>query len=182
VHRVAALGVALAALIAAAAQSAGATVDREDGFLTAYAYTLFPTAARLKLDPRDDAEEDLALVNSFRRALERRGHLVDTAATLVLSFDLTVDDDISPAGRISEPPGSSVVVPINRGTRPAGLEMTRYRLSVAVDDRRTGRRVWSAEVLFAADYRGVVATAQAVVPVLLDSLGQTVNRISITFE
>jgi hypothetical protein len=181
VHRIAALGLALAALLWAAAPSAGATVDREDGFLTAYAYMLFPTGARLRLDPRDDAEEDLALVNSFRRALERRGHLIDTTATLVLSFDLTLDDDISPSGRISEPPGSSVVVPVNRA-RPAGLELTRYRLSVAVDDRRTGRRVWSADALFSADYRAVVATAQAVVPVLLDSLGQTVNRLSITFE
>jgi hypothetical protein len=186
VHRVARLGCALAALIVAAApaQAAAPPIDREDGFLTAYAYMLFPGGARMRLDPRDDAEEDLALVISFRRALERRGHIVDAGATLVLSFDLTIDDDIAPAAREGGASGGSVVVPIARGElrgRPAA-DASRYRLSVAVDDRRTGRRVWSAEALFAADYRGVVPTAQAMVPVLLDSLGQTVNRLSITFE
>lgn len=164
-----------------------AAVDREDGFLTAYAYTLFPSGARVRLDPRDDAADDLALVAVFRRGLERRGHIVDPASVLVLSFDLVQDDDVSLADRGgTAATGDALVVQLERSSdqraRPDSSNHARYRLSVAVDDRRTGRRVWSADLLFAADYRGHLGAAQAVVPVLLDSLGQTVNRMSITFD
>ena len=174
----------LLALGAAAMPSRAATLDREDGFLTAYAYVLFPPGARLHVDPRDDAEEDLALLATFRRALERRGHIMDPAATLVLAFDMTIDDDVALAGREAEADGPAVVVPVGRGRSGvrASTDLTRYRLSVVVDDRRNGRRIWSAEALFATDPRGAVPAAQAMVPVLLDSLGQTVNRLSITFE
>lgn len=185
-HRIARLGIALAVLGAAAAMPGrAATLDREDGFLTAYAYALFPPGARLHVDPRDDAEEDIALLANFRRALERRGHMIDSTATLVLAYDLAIDDDVALAGKEAEAGAApSVVVPIGRS--PSGLraatDLTRYRLSVSVDDRRNGRRMWSAEALFAAEPRNVVPAAQAMVPVLLDSLGQTVNRLSITFE
>jgi hypothetical protein len=185
VRRIARLGVVLLALSAAAAMPGrAATLDREDGFLTAYAYALFPPGARLHVDPRDDAEEDLALLATFRRALERRGHVIDPAATLMLGYDLNIDDDVALAGREAEAGGPTVVVPIGRGSSGvrASTDLTRYRLSVVVDDRRSGRRLWSAEALFAADPRSAVAAAQAMVPVLLDSLGQTVNRLSITFE
>lgn len=186
------LACVLIALAAGAAPSTrAAEVDREDGFLTAYAYTLFPSGARLRLDPRDDAADDLALVAVFRRALERRGHIVDPASPLVLSFDLVQEDDVSMAERRAPGAGSTtgeaMVVQLGRGPdqqRPRADSSTyaRYRLSVAVDDRRTGRRAWSAEMLFATDYRGHLGAAQAVVPVVLDSLGQTVNRLSITFD
>ena len=177
-----------ALIFAGVGQAATAEVDREDGFLTAYAYTLFPSAARVRLDPRDDAPDDLALVTGFRRGLERRGHIVDSAATLVLSFDLGIEDDVSLVDRRggTATTGDAVVVrvgpPEGIRSRPSAGELVRYRLSVAVDDRRTGRRVWSGDLLFAANDRGHLSAAQAVLPVLLDSLGQTVNRLSITFD
>jgi len=184
------LGLALAVLVFATiarSPTLAAGVDREDGFLTAYAYTLFPSGARVRLDPRDDAADDLALVAGFRRGLERRGHIVDPASVLVLSFDLVQDDDVSLADRGGDPAGDEALVvqlgqPANQRRRADPGTYARYRLSVAIDDRRTGRRVWSAELLFATDYRDHLGAAQAVVPVLLDSIGQTVNRRSITFD
>jgi len=164
-------------------------IAHEDGYFTAYAYALLSTGTRIRVDPRDDADEDLALVTTFRRALERRGHSVDPTAGLVMSFDLEVEDDLTLANRPPVSPGAkgdAVVVHIGR---PAGArgradsrELPRYRLSVSLDDHRTGRRIWSAEALFAAEYRSAVTTAQAVVPVLLDSIGQTVSRLSLTFD
>jgi len=179
----------VAMLLAMPSPTAGAA-EREDGFLTAYAYSLFPSGARVRLDPRDDAADDMALMASFRRALERRGHMLDPSATLVLSFDLIQEDDVALADRpAAGDVGTSGEVMVVRVERPgdarnrlAASELARYRLSVSIDDRRTGRRVWSAELLFAADYRGHVVAAQAMVPVLLDTVGQTVNRLSITFE
>jgi len=187
VRRLARLGVALAALgVAAAMPGRAASVDREDGFLTAYAYVLFPPGARLQLDPRDDGVEEMALLPTFRRALERRGHTIDPAATLVLAYDMTIDDDVALAGREAQGDDvPAIVVPLGRGVtgaRSGAADLTRYRLSVSVEDRRSGRRTWSAELLFAAEPRGAVPAAQAMVPVLVDSLGQTVNRRSITYE
>lgn len=184
-----------------------AEVRRDDAVLTAYAYAAYPSGAPVRLDPRNDAGDDPALLPGFARALERRGHRVDPAAALVLSFDLVPDDDVALPGR--GPAGETLVMPLGapgarvelgsdaslhfrlsvplgqagdaRG-RPAAGDAALYRLSVELDDRRAGRRIWSADLLFAADRRGHLGVAQAMVPVLLDRLGQTVDRLGITFE
>jgi len=187
--------------------AAEAEADREDGYLTAFAYLPYPAGAPLQLDPRDDATDVLALLATFRRVIERHGHTVDPAADLMLTFDLVQEDDLSLIDRrggqrppvmsfggrsdprvefgINPEPRFSLVVPLGEslGTigRPPG-DIAHYCLSAAVTERRSRRRVWSAELRFAADYYNHLAVAHAMVPVLLDALGQTIGRLSVTYQ
>lgn len=184
-HRVAALALLFLAALPARVWPADQADGREDGFITAYAYAAMPNAARLRLDPRDDAQDVLALAPFLRERLQRRGHAVDGAANLALSFGLGLDDDLSLSDRGAAAPGDSLTVHIDAPEtrlRRDQRDLNRYRLSLAIDDRGSGRRIWSAEAVFAADYRASVPIARAVAGVMLESLGRSVSRLSLIFD
>jgi len=194
------------ALLLVAAAPAAQEARRTDAVLSAFAFADLVPGAALRLDPRDDGGDDPALLPDFAEGLRLRGHRIDPAATLAMSFDLAADDSVALPGR--GPGSESLVLPLAtpgarlelgadvslhfRMTVPLGeagdgrphtaSRTTSYRLSVELDDRRARRRVWSAELLFAADQRMRLEIARALLPLLLDSLGRSVDRLSVSFE
>jgi hypothetical protein len=209
-HRLFALAGSLLAYAAAGGeQSDGAAeMARDDSVLSAYAFASYSPLARLRLDPRSDDADDVALLADVRMLLEQRGHVIDPAATQVLSFGLIGENDTIQGGSSTRndadhalrfPLGQvgnartqlnvdeegfhlRVVLPLGTTGTHARSGQRRHGLSVELDDRQAARRIWSGEVHFNAPDAGHLAVARVLLPVLLDALGQTVGPLRIHLD
>jgi hypothetical protein len=209
-RRVFALAGGLLAYVAVSGNSSGGAseIARDDGILSAYAFASYAPLARMRLDPRSDDADDVALLADVRMLLEQRGHVIDPAATQVLSFGLIVESDTLqarssartdadhalrfPLGQIGDAQTQlnvdeegfhlRMVLPLGTTGTHVRSEARRYGLSVELDDRQAARRIWSGEVHFNAPEASHLAVARILLSVLLDALGQTVGPLKIHLD
>lgn len=169
-----------------------------EGEINAVAYSPLPQGAAIRVRPLDNSDTNLFLQKEFERLLRARGYRVSDDAAYVLSFDtrneagawvdkgrrtvLELDAhggrdggefaqvrlnifDSQRGGLINEGDGGTAV------TTPAQSAM-----EITVDESRTGRRIWQAWTSTNLKSTDSEAVSRAIVPAVVDELGQPVSR------
>ena len=184
------------ALLSFAALTAPASAD---GTMNAVAYHPVPAGSAIMVRPLDNSDHNMMLKGDFERALRQKGYAVSDDAKLVLTFE-TLDTAGSWTGggpnpfvELSNNPDQTGVeaprVRFNlfnsqRGgiLNPDRTERTRmvtpstFRIEATIDSTVDGQRVWqgwSAIDIGAGDNREMT---RAMVPVMVEGIGQTVRE------
>jgi len=190
----------LLAVVAALAGFSAAAQEIGQGLLNAVAYRPLAADASIAVQPLDNSDANMALKEIFENQLKARGYAVSDGAPLVLTFETrdtigvwsgygqrTVIELSNNPDRVgSQTPmvrlnlfDSSRGGMLNQGRSPSGdTPMTRsqYRLDVSIDSRGDGKRLWQGWTIADLGQRDGPGLSKAMVPVLVESLGQTVKR------
>ncbi|MCC6470829.1 MAG: hypothetical protein IT563_21115 [Alphaproteobacteria bacterium] len=172
-----------------------------EGMLYAASYVAIPPGSPVTIHLLDDNDGNRDLAETFRRELTARGFKVVERAPFTLTFWLTGTFDtgeqqarrslveIGGEGGSSARTDNDVEARVNLfSTRGGGLFQdppvrgdkartgSRYRLYASVKEEGSGRRAWLGQAHL--DVRGgdPLAIADAMVPILSGSFGQTVRR------
>ncbi|MHA1597429.1 MAG: hypothetical protein ACTSV1_01800 [Alphaproteobacteria bacterium] len=172
------------------------------GLLNAVAFKDISKGTPFSVRPLDNSDMNMALKAEFERILRRNGYTVSSDAALVISFETR--DQI---GAYSTRDKRAVLELQARGGREGGEDAkmrfnlfdsntggvfnrgkgettiatpTQYRIDITVDDAATGKRYWQAWAVADLTQPDSMALTRAMVPVLVENLGQTVK--SKTFE
>ena len=192
-HRILLTCAALLAAHAAGAQGAG------EGLLNAVAYKPLPAGGAITVRPLDNSDENLVLQQEFESALRAQGRTVAADAPLILTFE--VRDTVgawSTRDRRSiielEGHGDGIggdthrarvnlynssrggVFNEGRGSGTSIMTPSQYRLDATLDQRSNGRRLWQAWATADLGQSDSLDLTRAMVPVMVQSLGQTVKR------
>ncbi len=172
-----------------------------DGLLNAVSFSPVPAGSAIFVRPMDNSDRNLVLQKDFERILKRKGYTVTKDANLILTFE-TRDTSGSWTGggpnRFVELSNNHDQSGVNaprvhfnlfnsaRGgiLNPNRKEATRtvtpssFRIDVTLDNKTDGKRLWqgwSSADIGAASSRKMT---RAMIPVLVDSLGQTIRQKS----
>jgi hypothetical protein len=179
--------------------------DPREGMLYAASYVPIPQGSQVAIHLLDDNDGSRDLAESFRRELTARGFRIVDRAPFTLTFWLTGTFDtgeqqarrtiieLGGEGGSNPRTDTDVEARVNLfSTRGGGLFQdpptrgdkvrtgSRYRLYASVREEATGRRAWTGQAHL--DVRGgdPMSVAEALIPVLSGSFGQTVRRQSFT--
>lgn len=195
-HLIVPVVLAVAALAfgpAAGAQDAGR------GELSAAAYRPMPNDRQMTVRALDNAEQDMALVETMRRALRQRGYSVADDADLIFTIETeelvgaysTTDRRtvLELRGEGGDFGGEDAEARLNLFDSQTGGIMNKgssgttivtpsqYRVEITLDDRSSGKRVWQGwAVAPKQPGGGDEAVLTRMVVALADNLGQTVRR------
>jgi hypothetical protein len=185
-----ALGLATTATLALAGPTGQAV-------LNAVAFEPVPAAAAIEVRVLDDSDENLAIKRELESALAGRGFPVGGAsAPLVLTIDtgenvgawrtssdtnvIQLKDD---RGRLF-PQGTLDVTNVARLPLPSTTVVTpaQYRLGLTLDSRASGDRLWQGWTIADLSQGQSSELAQAMVPKLAASVGETVREQSFDLQ
>ena len=167
------------------------------GRIMATSYMKIPVGLPVAVRPLDDSTNNLRLKTNIEAALAaRRWQLQGATAPLAFNFEVEyqalgtrvpgvirqvrpnpIVEPESQVERIARPEDTVLL-----GRSPDGRGGVRYVLTATIDDQRSGQRLWHGE----ASYDGVASDEQAVlramVPLLVNQIGQTVRRQPFRFD
>jgi hypothetical protein len=159
--------------------------------LNAVAFDHYPAHGSIEVSVVDDSEENLAIASELKRALTERGFsLAADDGPLVLTIDTgdfvgawrtTGDTDrvriMDDRGRLF-PGGQLDVTRQVRLPLPETTVVTppQYRIDLTIDDRASGERIWQGWAIADLSQGEPAELARAMMPRLVDSIGQTVRE------
>ena len=182
-----------------------ATAAFADGQINAVSFQPLPQGSSLFVRPLDNSDHNLVLQKDFERVLRQKGYTVSKDAALILTFE-TRDTAGSWSGggpnrlvELSNNPDQTGIeapqVRLNlfnsaRGglLNPDRRELTRtvtpssFRIDVTIDDKSNGKRLWqgwSSADIGPGDNRKMTRN---MIPILVNSLGQTVRQKSFPLQ
>ena len=182
-----------------------ATAAFADGQINAVSFQPLPRGSAFFVRPLDNSDHNLVLQKDFERVLRQKGYTVSKEATLILTFE-TRDTAGSWSGggpnrlvELSNNPDQTGIeaprVRLNlfnsaRGglLNPDSRELTRtvtpssFRIDVTIDDKSNGKRLWqgwSSADIGPGDNRKMTRN---MIPILVNSLGQTVRQKSFPLQ
>ncbi|MCB2102584.1 MAG: hypothetical protein KDE22_17030 [Rhodobacterales bacterium] len=181
----------------ALAQSSNDPAPAGDATVNALAMRPLPQGATLVVRPLDDSDASKEIQVLFERALRDRGYPLAADGRLILTFETrdrigtwssgnrrTLVEAHSRGGRTG---GEDAQVRLNIYDSDTGGVLARerqetarsqpseYRMDVTIDDRQEKRRLWQGYATADLDRGDGRSLTKAIVPVLVDSLGQTVR-------
>ncbi len=190
----------LLACLAALAGLEAAAQEIGEGLLNAVAYKPLARDASIAVQPLDNSDANMVLKEIFENELKARGYAVSDDAPLVLTFETrdtigvwsgygqrTVIELSNNPDRVgSETPmvrlhlyDSSRGGMLTEGQRPGGdtrMTPSQYRLDASIDSRSDGKRLWQAWTIADLGQRDGLSLSKAMIPVVVESVGQTVKR------
>jgi len=169
-----------------------------EGQLNAVSFKPLPMPLSLSVQPLDNSDLNMALKKEFEGKLREKGHIIDENANMVLTFE-TRDEigawktrnkravlelqakggreggenakmrfnlfDSNTGGMFNEGKGeTSIVTP------------SQYRMDVTIDNRSNGKRHWQGWMTANLGHSSGQALTRAMVPILVEKIGQTVKR------
>lgn len=174
-------------------------VAGDEGQLNAVGYRALPAARALSVRTLDNSDQNIAIQREIERRLHAKGYTISPNAPHVLTFEINEEAGAwSDAGRrtlvefeASEkgPDATGQRVRVNifdsaaggvfnegeaRGTSIA--TPPRYRMDFRIADRQTSERLWEAWATADVGQHDATQLAQAMLPALIDSVGQTVRQ------
>lgn len=176
---------------ASAVPSAVRAQEKVSGVVNAMSFHSMPEGLPILVRPLDDSAENLVIRNDMEQALTAAGFTVaKDGSAIVLSFETRrelgggptptrqitkqfverheqsdiVDRRYTPQIGKSSPKGSSSV------------SASRFRLDATLDDKQSGKRLWRGWTIARMHGDETKNLAKAMVPVLVDSLGETVRE------
>ena len=194
--RIEMLGFLLAALMIGAPPPATAM----EGTVNAVAYKPIPAGQSMAVQPWDNSDENLKLAEEFTAILVKLGYRVSDDAPLVISFGTRDVLGYWSAGQrrhILELEGhggrtggenarvrlnlySSQGGVLNKGKEPGNVVPSKYMLEVILE-RRKGERLWQGEATAALNRTDGFSLLRAMLPALLNHMGQTVRQKTVKF-
>ena len=195
--------ITLAAVVALLAIGAARAAEGDGGQIYAASYAAIPAGADLRVEaPARSADVD-RLKQLIEWELGDRGYGITEDAPFVLTFstgaDYAASDgsdtrllEVDGAGGNSGTTGAQAVVSVfssQEGNSLLDYEpstpdvySSRYNLIMSVRDAESGRSVWKGQAH--ADVRGSdpLSVTESLVPVVVDTLGQSVNGRSFTLQ
>lgn len=159
----------------------------------AAAYAPMPSDLSITVRPWDNNSANQRLKSKFTETLSQRGvRLAEAGAPLTLNFETEVESIAVPDGgpslgqlqarnhesRIRMNLWSSTqdsVVTGRRSGGEAGGGSVRYVLRATLDDQRNGQRLWQGQTSYEVTSGDETTTFALMIPVLVESLGQTVR-------
>lgn len=165
----------------------------------AASYAPIPSGLAITVRPWDNNTANQRLKSKFTEALSQRGvALADLGAPLSLNFETEVDNIAVPEGgpslgqvqarnhesRVRLNFWSSTQDSLVTGRRGGDIAggTVRYVLRATLDDRRSGQRLWQGQTSYDATSGDETTTFALMIPVLVESLGQTVRPRSFRVE
>jgi len=158
----------------------------------AAAYAPVPSGLPITVRPWDNNSANQRLKSKFTETLSQRGvSLAETGAPLTLNFETEVESIAVPDGgpslgqlqsrnhesRIRMNLWSSTQDSVMTGRRggETGGGSVRYVLRATLDDQRNGQRLWQGQTSYEVTSGDETTTFALMIPVLVESLGQTVR-------
>ncbi len=194
-----------AALVFSLLLASGATTwAANGGSLNAVAFANLPSGTAVTVRAFDNSNENLALKKFFEAALAAEGYVVSPDAPLIFSFETSDDIGAYSLGgtrSVLELQGSTgsasndeaARIRLNlfdsgrggifnegRDDRTNVVTPASFRIDIAVNDSRDGRRLWQAWAVASPQGGGRAAAARAMAPIIVKALGQTVKESSFT--
>ncbi len=172
----------------------------DSGLLNAVAYKDVPTAAAITVRPLDDSDDNLILKQEFEKALQNRGYRIVQDSPLVLTFETSdtvgayTDRNARHVLELSGGGGRgggedararvNVFDSVSGGLMNTGEDTgdtsivtpSQYRLDVSLDDKADRKRLWQAWATADIARSDGRTLTRAMVPVIVQSVGQTVRR------
>jgi hypothetical protein len=193
---------ALAALLLAGLGTAGA--EDRSGQLITRSFAALPTPMVVSVEPDDNTRTNMTLATRLSRELAQRGYQVAPGhAPLALRFDSEIRSNVSTAGAqyhreatgapdsdmaigaagppdrpvgianmLSSSPGRGVI-----GERSGGdySRPLRYVINARIEDRHSGSLIWQGHVSYDSERTDADPLLEAMVPLLVTEIGQTVR-------
>ncbi len=188
------VSLALAALGVATAAIAAELIGQAT--LNAVAFQPLPSHTPIEVQVLDDSDENLAIKSELASALAARGYTVADGAPLLLSINtgdavgawntasksdqIRVMDDrgrLFPQGEVDMTRQLRLPLPRTTVVTPA-----QFRLGLTLDQRTNGARIWQGWTIADLSQGDPPDLARAMVPKLVDSLGQTVREQSFDLQ
>ncbi|MGF1640554.1 MAG: hypothetical protein ACFCUO_06360 [Rhodospirillales bacterium] len=175
----------------AATPATAVAQDDRNGVVNAVAFELVTKDIPVIVRTLDNTDENLVIKREFATALAAAGYRVVGADTrLVLSFESREEISVGPAprpdttirlrdreSRLSTPEQRNIPTIIETPRqRTQVFHPSRFRIEATLDDRTTGTRLWQGWAVADMGDGNRLALAQAMVPALVDALGQTVRE------
>jgi hypothetical protein len=171
-----------------------------EGTVNAVSYKQIPTSQPMAVRSWDNSDENLKLAKEFTAILIKQGFRVADDAPLVISFSTRDVLGYWSAGQrrhLLELEGhggrtggekarvmlnlySSQGGVLNKGKEPGNVVPSKYMLEVTLD-RRKGERLWQGEATAALLRTDGYSLLRAMLPALLNHMGQTVRRKTVKF-
>ena len=171
-----------------------------EGTVNAVSYKQIPAGTAMEVRPWDNSDANLKLTEEFSAILVSRGVRVSAGAPLIISFSTRDVLGYWSAGErrhLLELEGrggrtggenararlnlySSQGGVLNKGKEPARVVPSKYMLEVTLD-RRKGDRLWQGEATAALSRTDEFSLLRAMLPTLLNHMGQTVRRKVVKF-
>ncbi|MBT3551754.1 MAG: hypothetical protein HOO19_04065 [Rhodospirillaceae bacterium] len=171
-----------------------------EGTVNAVSYKQIPSGTPMAVRPWDNSDENLELAKEFTAILLKRGFRVAEDAPLVISFSTRDVLGYWSAGQrrhLLELEGhggrtggekarvmlnlySSQGGVLNKGKEPGNVVPSKYKLEVTLDQRK-GERLWQGEATAALLRTDGFSLLRAMLPALLNHMGQTVRRKTVKF-
>ncbi len=185
--------------LAVVAAGPAAAQGTDQGLLNAVAYQPVPADTAIRVRPLDNSDDNLVVQKDLEEALRGAGYTVAEDAPLVLTFEIRNEQGAwSDSGtrtllelqaRGGETGGESARARFNifdsgrggllnrgRGKGTTIVTPTMYRLDATLDDRTAGRRLWQAWTTAPLGQWTALPLTRAMVPAVVDNIGQTVRR------
>lgn len=174
---------------------------RADGLMNAVSYRPLPLGSAIFVRPMDNSDQNLTLQKDFENALRRKGYTISESADLILTFEtrdaagawtgggpnpyIQLSDNHDQTG-INAPRVRFNLFNSSRGGlfNPDRIETTRmvtassFRIDANIDDKTNGKRLWQGWSTTDIGPGGARDLMRAMVPVLVNIVGQTVRRKS----
>jgi len=171
-----------------------------EGTVNAVSYKQIPTSQPMAVRSWDNSDENLKLAKEFTAILIKQGFRVADNAPLVISFSTRDVLGYWSAGQrrhLLELEGhggrtggekarvmlnlySSQGGVLNKGKESGNVVPSKYMLEVTLD-RRKGERLWQGEATAALLRTDGYSLLRAMLPALLNHMGQTVRRKTVKF-
>ncbi len=180
-----------AGLLAAAIPAAGQTTDSAAGRVTAFACVPLPSPLSIEVETAVGSPQADRLRRVLVRSLVTRHAVVSTGAPLRLSLYVGSTDhsgvgkrrDLGQFDGSDEDDGNiwiRVDIWSNRRDSVIGGRRDRrfavvdeLHIEITLDSRANGQCVWQGKVVFRLDGRDEIATAEKLIPILVDWLGRS---------
>jgi hypothetical protein len=181
-----------AVILTVAVPAVGQGTDRPAGRVTAFACELLPSPLNIQIETSDGSARSDRLRRVLVRSLAARQAVVSSGAPLKLSLyvelvrepetsngsdleRLSRDDDNDENIQIRIDLWSNrrnSVIGGRRDLNPAA-EVEKLRIEITLDSRTTGQCVWQGNAEYRLDGRDEIATAEKIIPFLVQRLGRS---------
>jgi len=171
-----------------------------EGTVNAVSYKKIPAGSAMEVRPWDNSDENLKLTEEFAAILVSRGVRVSAGAPLIISFNtrdvlgywsagerrhlLELEGHGGRSGgenaRVRLNLYSSQGGVLNKGKEPPSVIPSKYMLEVTLEQRK-GDRLWQGEATAALRRTDGFSLLRAMLPALLNHMGQTVHRKLVKF-
>lgn len=200
-----------AALLASLSMAASTAADESRGQLTARSFTPLPDPLTITVQPDDNTATNLALAGRMSRELATRGFTVPSAgAAFVLRFDSEIRSNVSldapryqrePSGAADSDMSIGAAGPPDRQTGIANLLSStpgrgvigerssgdysrplRYVVNVRLQDARSSELIWQGHARYDSERTNATPILEAMVPLLVGEIGETVRDRRFSLE